>query len=104
VRSTRGPAFFRHHATDLEGSPLALSGTWLADSDPVRQLSTQTVHPTGEIASHEAVIAGSGHVRSPSAADGRMNCSGDITKCVEPSPQAVFSLGTTFPAALVCTR
>ena len=33
-----------------------------------------------------------------------MNSSGDITKCVVPSRQGVFSFSTTWPAALLCTR
>lgn len=33
-----------------------------------------------------------------------MNSSGDMTRCVVPSRQAVLSLSTTCPAALVCTR
>jgi len=33
-----------------------------------------------------------------------MNSSGDITKCVVPSRQGVFSFSTTCPAALICAR
>ncbi len=33
-----------------------------------------------------------------------MNSSGDITKCVVPSRQGVFSVSTTWPAALHRTR
>ena len=33
-----------------------------------------------------------------------MNSSGDITMCLVPSRQAVLSLSTTCPAALICTR
>jgi len=33
-----------------------------------------------------------------------MNSSGDITMWVVPSRQAVLSLSTTCPAALICTR
>ena len=33
-----------------------------------------------------------------------MNSSGDIAICVVPSRQGVFSLSTTCPAALHCTR
>ena len=32
-----------------------------------------------------------------------MNSSGDITMCLVPSRQAVFSLSTTSPALLICT-
>jgi predicted MFS family arabinose efflux permease len=39
-----------------------------------------------------------------SAASRCMNSSGDITRWVVPSRQAVLSLSTTCPAALVCTR
>ena len=42
--------------------------------------------------------------RGTSAASRCMNSSGDMTRCVVPSRQAVLSLGTTCPAALVCTR
>jgi hypothetical protein len=33
-----------------------------------------------------------------------MNCSGDITRGVVPSRQGVFSVSTTWPVALHCTR
>ena len=42
--------------------------------------------------------------RGTSAASRCMNSSGNITRCVAPSRQAVLSLSTTCPAALVCTR
>ena len=42
--------------------------------------------------------------RGTSAASRCMNSSGDITMCVVPSRHAVFSLSTTCPALLHCTR
>ena len=40
-------------------------------------------------------------VAPTSAASRCMNSSGDITRCVVPSRQAVLSLSTTWPAALI---
>jgi len=64
----------------------------------------QTEHLTDETDRRNAVI----HVCScdwfTGTASRCMNSSGDITKCVAPSRHAVFSLSTTCPAALVCTR
>ena len=45
-----------------------------------------------------------GRGRGTSAASRCMNSSGDMPRCVVPSRQAVLSLSTTYPAALVCTR
>jgi hypothetical protein len=64
-----------------------------------RNSVSQSCRPT-EIPGGRACEPG----RGTSTASHYMNSSGDITKCVVPSRQAVFSVSTTCPAALHCTR
>ena len=84
-----------------------------ANQDRDRLMPTLTRHPLTRIRRREAVARSGVPQSTPAAGRGErrtvaasqcMNSGGDITKCVVPSRQGVFSLSTTCPAALQCTR
>jgi hypothetical protein len=68
------------------------------------QDTNQTGLVIGEIQRLEAVVRKYSRDRGTSGASRCMNSSGDITMCVVPSRQGPFSLSTTWPGALHCTR
>jgi len=71
-----------------------VAGFGQADRSFGRRLATQTGHLVSKIERRVAVIREGSRGRGTSAASRCMNSSGDITRWVVPSYQAVLSLST----------